>query len=139
MPGNERGYSEWVTEIHMSRPPQWRDLRCRTPTQAQDALFQDRLVRGCQVHFAPREALFLRGGDDPAVVHQDRRNALRKGKARLRQSAAGRLSRQHCKHLKSTNMLERLNQQIKRRTWAVRIFPNAESCLRLVRAHRRDT
>lgn len=45
-----------------------------------------------------------------------------------------RLPRQHHKHLKSTNMLERLNQEIKRRTWVVRIFPNAESCLRLVRA-----
>ena len=36
--------------------------------------------------------------------------------------------------MKSTNMLERLNQEIKRRTLVVRIFPNAESCLRLVRA-----
>ena len=40
----------------------------------------------------------------------------------------------HHKHLKSTNMLERLNQEIKRRTHVVRIFPNAASCLRLVRA-----
>ena len=31
-------------------------------------------------------------------------------------------------------MLERLNAEIKRRTRVVRIFPNAESCLRLVRA-----
>jgi transposase-like protein len=45
-----------------------------------------------------------------------------------------RLPRQHYKHLKSTNMLERLNEEIKRRTHVVRIFPNAESCLRLVRA-----
>ena len=45
-----------------------------------------------------------------------------------------RLSRQHHKHLKSTNMLERLNEEIKRRTHVVRIFPNAESCLRLIRA-----
>ena len=30
-------------------------------------------------------------------------------------------------------MLERLNEEIKRRTHVVRIFPNAESCLRLVR------
>jgi putative transposase len=41
---------------------------------------------------------------------------------------------QHHKHMKSTNMLERLNQELKRRTHVVRIFPNAESCLRLVRA-----
>ena len=45
-----------------------------------------------------------------------------------------RLPRQHHKHLKSTNMLERLNEEIKRRTHVVRIFPNAEACLRLVRA-----
>ena len=45
-----------------------------------------------------------------------------------------RLPRQHHKHLKSTNMLEGLNEEIKRRTHVVRIFPNAESCLRLVRA-----
>lgn len=45
-----------------------------------------------------------------------------------------RLPRQHHKHLKSTNMLERLNEELKRRTLVVRIFPNAESCLRLVRA-----
>jgi putative transposase len=40
----------------------------------------------------------------------------------------------HHKHLKSTNMLERVNQELKRRTHVIRIFPNAESCLRLVRA-----
>jgi len=44
------------------------------------------------------------------------------------------LPRQHHKHLKSTNMLERLNEEIKRRTRVVRIFPNPASCLRLVRA-----
>jgi putative transposase len=45
-----------------------------------------------------------------------------------------RLPLPHHKHMKSTNMLERLNQEIKRRTHIVRIFPNAESCLRLIRA-----
>lgn len=41
---------------------------------------------------------------------------------------------QHHKHLKSTNMLERLMEEIKRRTHVVRIFPNSDSCLRLIRA-----
>lgn len=45
-----------------------------------------------------------------------------------------RLPCQHHKHMKSTNMLERLNEEIKRRTHVVRIFPNESSCLRLVRA-----
>jgi len=45
-----------------------------------------------------------------------------------------RLPRQHHKNLKSTNMLERIMEEIKRRTLVVRIFPNASSCLRLVRA-----
>src|SRR5690242_1082850 len=45
-----------------------------------------------------------------------------------------RLPRQHYKNLKSTNMLERLMEEIKRRTLVVRIFPNPAACLRLVRA-----
>jgi putative transposase len=45
-----------------------------------------------------------------------------------------RLPRRHHKHMKSTNMLERFNEEIRRRTYVVRIFPNAPSCLRLVRA-----
>jgi transposase-like protein len=42
--------------------------------------------------------------------------------------------RQHHQHLKSTNMLERLHEEIKRRTQVVRICPNAQRCLRLIRA-----
>jgi putative transposase len=45
-----------------------------------------------------------------------------------------RLPREHHKHLKSTNMLERINQELKRRTHVIRIFPNEASCLRLIRA-----
>jgi putative transposase len=45
-----------------------------------------------------------------------------------------RLPQLHHKHMKSTNMLERLNEELKRRTHVVRIFPNEASCLRLVRA-----
>ena len=36
--------------------------------------------------------------------------------------------------MRSTNMLEHLNEEIKRRTKVVRILPDARSCLRLVRA-----
>lgn len=45
----------------------------------------------------------------------------------------------HHKHLKSTNMLERFNEEIKRRTRVVRIFPNESSCLRLIRALAAET
>jgi putative transposase len=40
----------------------------------------------------------------------------------------------HRRRLRTTNGLERLNQEIKRRTRVVRIFPNRQSCLRLVTA-----
>lgn len=38
----------------------------------------------------------------------------------------------HGKRLRSTNLLERLSQKIKRRTRVVRIFPDETACLRLV-------
>ena len=38
----------------------------------------------------------------------------------------------HRKRMRSTNMLERYNQELKRRTRVVRIFPNAASCQRLI-------
>ena len=45
-----------------------------------------------------------------------------------------RLPQPHHKHLKSTNLLERLNQEFKRRTHIVRIFTDEACCLRLIRA-----
>jgi len=40
----------------------------------------------------------------------------------------------HRKRMRTTNMLERQNQELKRRTRVVRVFPHAASCLRLVSA-----
>jgi putative transposase len=40
----------------------------------------------------------------------------------------------HRRRIRTTNGLERLKQEIKRRTRVVRIFPNPEACLRLVSA-----
>jgi putative transposase len=40
----------------------------------------------------------------------------------------------HRRRIRTTNGQERLNQEIKRRTRVVRIFPNPEACLRLVSA-----
>ena len=36
--------------------------------------------------------------------------------------------------IRTTNGLERLSQELTRRTWVVRIFPNREACLHLVTA-----
>lgn len=44
------------------------------------------------------------------------------------------LPEQHRKKMRSTNMLERYNEEIKRRTRVVRIFPNEQSCIRLIAA-----
>lgn len=46
--------------------------------------------------------------------------------------AVYQLPERHRKRMRSTNMLERLNQEIKRRTRVIRIFPNEQACLRLV-------
>ena len=40
----------------------------------------------------------------------------------------------HRRRLRTTNLVERLNQEIKRRTRVARLFPNEGSCLRLVSA-----
>ncbi len=45
-----------------------------------------------------------------------------------------RLPLAHHKHTRSTNLLERFNEEIRRRTYVVRIFPDEDACLRLVRA-----
>jgi len=44
------------------------------------------------------------------------------------------LPESHRKRMRTTNMLERFNQEIKRRTKVVRIFPNEEAALRLITA-----
>jgi putative transposase len=42
--------------------------------------------------------------------------------------------RVHWKKIRTVNMVERQNQEVRRRTRVVRVFPNEESCLRLVTA-----
>lgn len=44
------------------------------------------------------------------------------------------LPEQHRIKMRSTNMVERLNEELKRRSRVVRIFPNEQSCLRLLTA-----
>jgi putative transposase len=49
------------------------------------------------------------------------------------------LPAEHRKKMKSTNLIERLNQELKRRSRVVRIFPNVDSCLRLISALCQET
>jgi transposase-like protein len=48
--------------------------------------------------------------------------------------AAFNFPEQHRRRIKSTNCLERLNEEIRRRTRVIRIFPQKQSCLRLISA-----
>lgn len=45
----------------------------------------------------------------------------------------------HRKRMQTTNMLERQNEELKRRTRLVRVIPNRQSCLRLVSARLMET
>jgi putative transposase len=45
------------------------------------------------------------------------------------------LPAEHRKRMRSTNMLERWFEEVRRRTRVVRIFPNRASCVRLIGAH----
>ncbi|HJN51473.1 MAG TPA: transposase, partial [Pseudomonadales bacterium] len=40
----------------------------------------------------------------------------------------------HRRRMRTSNLIERLNQEIRRRTRVARLFPNDASCLRLVSA-----
>jgi transposase-like protein len=120
----------------------------------------------CYVHFLRNALDYLpRKADDDCLQElrwmyerRDREEARRDLKAWLEKWAAKypklcewvetnieetwtyyRLPLAHHKHLKSTNLLERFNQEIKRRTLVVRIFPDAASCLRLIRAIAAET
>jgi transposase-like protein len=121
--------------------------------------YQGALWQRCQVHFvrnilnhsAGREKAQVLGllkaiTEAPALVTA--RKAMREaveGLARRSPRAAAlldehgeeilavyQLPESHRKRMRSTNMLERVNQEIKRRTRVIRIFPNEQACVRLV-------
>ena len=93
-----------------------------------------------------REFCWLYDRRDLAEARRDRSACLAKWQAKFPRLCTGaedtieetfsfyRLPQQNHKRMKFTNLLERLNEEIKRRTQVVRIFPNPESCLRLVGA-----
>jgi transposase-like protein len=99
-------------------------------------LLPEAAYQRCYVHF-PRNVLdyLPRKADDDCLKQlrwiNDRRNLAEA-------FTFYRLPRQHHKHLKSTNLRERLNEEIGRRTCVVRIFPNEADCLRPVRALRAE-
>jgi putative transposase len=123
--------------------------------------FQGAVWQRCQVHFV-RNALSLCGVQQrplvlslmrsvtEALTRETAQNALALAVAELEKKAPKTallleehgeeilgvyaLPEAHHKRMRTTNMLERQNQELKRRTRVVRVFPNGQSCLRLVSA-----
>jgi len=115
----------------------------------------------CQVHFKrnvmdkvrPRDKAWVKGRLDDVFLAPDKETGL----ARLQNLVADLAAKypdvadlleaegedaltclnfppQHHRRIRTTNSLERFNQEIKRRTSIIRIFPNRESALRLIGA-----
>lgn len=128
--------------------------------------FQGAVWQRCQVHLVRNLLAKVSRGDRPWVLEGWREvreaKTLEEARARLRElvetldakypevatwlEEAGEealavyaLPEEHRKRMRSTNMLERLNQELKRRTRVVRIFPDGPSCLRLVTALAMET
>lgn len=130
-------------------------------TKAIHRHFQGAIWQRCQVHFI-RNALSKVSKKDRGKILAHLReitgsSSLESARKRLREAvdaltashpkvaallddygeemlAVYALPEHHRKRMKSTNMLERFNQELKRRTRVVRIFPNEQSCVRLVSA-----
>jgi transposase-like protein len=123
--------------------------------------FQGAVWQRCQVHFV-RNALSLCGRQQrplvlrlmkivtEAATREAARAALAQAVAELEKKApkVARLLEEHGeeilgvyalpeahhKRMRTTNMVERQNQELKRRTRVVRVFPHEQSCLRLIAA-----
>jgi len=131
-----------------------------------DRHFQGVLWQRCQVHFLRNVLGHVSKKDRRWVMDLMRaitnaetlpaaRQALREAVAALEERypkvaglldehgeemlAVYQLPEPHRKRMRSTNMLERQNQELKRRTRVVRIFPGERSCLRLVTALAMET
>ena len=127
--------------------------------QAIDRHFQGALWQRCQVHFIRNVLARVRKGDRARVLELLRgitkacdveaaRGALKRAVEALGLRypevamlledngeeilTVYQLPAEHRRKMCSTNMLERLNQEIRRRTRVVRIFPDDASCVRLV-------
>jgi len=123
--------------------------------------FQGVLWQRCQVHFIRNVLSRIRKKDRKEVIELMREitgaRTLDKAREKMREAivhlerpypevarlldehgeeilSVYQLPESHRKKMKSTNMLERFHQEIKRRTRVIRIFPNEASCIRLVSA-----
>ena len=121
--------------------------------------FQGALWQRCQVHFTRNILSYTSRKDRPYIMSLLREitgaQSLESARKRIAETvellqrthpkiadmldthgeeilAVYQLPETHRKRMRSTNMLERFNQEIKRRTRVVRIFPNEASCIRLV-------
>ena len=126
-----------------------------------DRYFQGALWQRCQVHFVRNVLARVARGERARVLEllraitqsptaeearrrlQEAAEALRVKYPRVAEMleeegeeilAVYQLPVEHRKRMCSTNMLERYQQELRRRTRVVRIFPNEGSCLRLVTA-----
>jgi transposase-like protein len=123
--------------------------------------FQGAVWQRCQVHFL-RNALSLCAARDKPLVVGLLKNITEAETRKAAQEAIGEvvvelekrapkvarlleehgeeilavytLPAVHRKKMRTTNLLERQNQELKRRTRVVRVFPHEQSCLRLVTA-----
>jgi len=123
--------------------------------------FQGAMWQRCQVHFL-RNALSLCGARDKPLVVGLLKNITEAETRETAQEAMGQAAAElekrvpkvarlleehgeeilavyalpgaHRKKMRTTNLLERQNQELKRRTRVVRVFPHEQSCLRLVTA-----
>jgi len=128
--------------------------------------FQGAIWQRCQVHLIRNVLNLASRKDRGAVLEQLRsiteaptleaaREALGRAVAALEKKhpkvaafledqgeetlAVYELPSEHRRRMRSTNLLERLNQEIKRRTRVIRIFPNEAACLRLISALAMET
>lgn len=128
--------------------------------------FPEALWQRCQVHFMRNVLGKIRKADRKEVVnllHGITEAATKEGALRGAKEAVERLAEDypkaaemieenaedilavyelpesHRKKMRTTNMMERLNQELKRRTRVVRIFPSDGSCLRLTCALAMET
>lgn len=123
--------------------------------------FQGVIWQRCQVHFMRNVLGLVKKKDQKSVLSRLREitgaSCSQSAQARLRETvdvladshpkvadlldthgeemlAVHALPEHHRRRMKSTNMLERFNEEIRRRTRVIRIFPNEASCIRLISA-----